>query len=235
MQIRINVPPSLYTGYLHLKKKSASVQLSPIKSLTTMSSSTSPRFCIKVQRHVDNQQPGRTCHTTTPIATVVHRSAFVAAKLRYPDVVCSACAKKHGTHLVCFPPWVVDHTSQDIMLHLLDDTLLDYRHQYPFHLVLQLAFFLGIDEAYLKTQLATFAFSRPTETYNLVPFYTMFTDCSPMATWTQLGNFIEYTYTRHPKLSVAPSWNFLKHPKEKERNQGQFLNCPKKSNIPSYP
>ena len=46
---------------------------------------------------------------------------------------------------------------QEIMVALLDDTLLDYRTTYPFLLVVDVALYLLLEKGYFQRQIATYA------------------------------------------------------------------------------
>lgn len=83
--------------------------------------------------------------------------------------------------MVCYSPamypstWTIDTTShietcQDIVIALLDDTLLDYRNTFPFQLVVDIALYLLLEENYLKRQLGTYALLRLEETYHSPDF-----------------------------------------------------------------
>ena len=88
----------------------------------------------------------------------------------------NCCAKRHGVHLVCYHPSVVDEVGQELMIRLLDDRLLDYRRMFPFDNVYACAKYLLLEDKYFERQIATYALLHQEETYDTTDFLTIIHD-----------------------------------------------------------
>ena len=104
--------------------------------------------------------------TTSDIALVQERSTFIQAKVRSGLLRCNnCCAGRHGSHMVCFNPVVLDSTEQDIMISTLDDGLLDYTTTFPFVIVYAVAQYLLLEESFFRHLIETYALLRQEDTY----------------------------------------------------------------------
>ena len=104
--------------------------------------------------------------TTSHVALLQRPSAFVLAKVQSSLLHCANCrAGRHGSHMVCFHPSVLEAVEQDIMIGLLDDCLLDYTTTFPFLNVYAVAKYLLLEDSFFRHQLATYAILRQEETY----------------------------------------------------------------------
>ena len=128
---------------------------------------------ISVRRH------RRSCirATTSDIALVQMRSAFLQAKVRSSLLHCdNCCAGRHGSHMVCFHPSVLETVEQDIMISVLDDCLLDYTTTFPFLTVYAVAKYLLLEDSFFRHQLETCALLRQEEIYFNKHFLTVIHD-----------------------------------------------------------
>ena len=65
---------------------------------------------------------------------------------------------------------------REIMVALLDDTLLDYRTTYPFLLVVDVALYLLLEKDYFERQIATYALPTLQESYFSTDFLLVIYD-----------------------------------------------------------
>ena len=97
-------------------------------------------------------------------------SAFIQARIRSPLTKCKkyrGCARRsHPRTYFCYDSKSLHLPEcREIMVALLDDTLLDYRTTYPFLLVVDVALYLLLEKDYFERQIATYALPTLQESY----------------------------------------------------------------------
>ena len=118
--------------------------------------------------------------TTRSIQELSAISAFIQTRARSPLTKCknSGCARRsHPCTYLCYDSKNVHSPeSQEIMVALFDDTLLDYRTTYPFLLVVDVALYLLLKKGYFQRQIATYVLLTLQESYFFTDFLLVIYD-----------------------------------------------------------
>ena len=145
--------------------------------------------------------------TTQSIQELSTISAFIQARARSPLTKCNnrGCARRsHPRTYLCYDSKNLHSPEcQEIMVALLDDTLLDYRMTYPFLLVVNVALYLLLEKGYFQRQIATYALLTLQESYFSTDFLLVIYDLLT----NNHKDFARYLYlqycSRAPKTVTA--------------------------------
>ena len=135
---------------------------------------------LKIRLTSGRGRPAEVKTTTRSIEELSTISAFIQARAWSPLTKCKnrGCARRsHPCTYLCYGSKNLHSPEcQEIMVTLLDDTLLDYWTTYPFLLVVDVALYLLIEKAYLQRQIATYALLTLQESYVSTDFLLVIYD-----------------------------------------------------------
>ena len=130
-------------------------------------------------------------------------SAFIQARIRSPLTKCKkyrGCARRsHPRTYLCYDSKSLHLPEcREIMVALLDDTLLDYRTTYPFLLVVDVALYLLLEKDYFERQIATYALPTLQESYFSTDFLLVIYDLLT----NNHEDFAHYLYLQYCSLAL---------------------------------
>ena len=135
---------------------------------------------LKISLTSGQGPPAEVKTTTQSIQQLSTISAFIQARARSPLTKCNnrGCARRsHPRTYLCYDSKNLHSPEcQEIMVALLDDTLLDYRTTYPFLLVVNVALYLLLEKGYFQRQIATYALLTLQESYFSTDFLLVIYD-----------------------------------------------------------